>query len=123
MNRDDYIAGTVDHQTFYCAVVDAIGRAAIEHVVLGIASREEIARALEADPNLNNIPLHKWDRMDALVRNLVARTAKTVMPISWSAKAVQPTAETFIWSLCETVCVLKAAARRMIRETNVKEAV
>lgn len=115
MNRDDYMNGTVDHQTFYCAVADAIGRKAIERIVLSIASREEIARALETDPHLNNIPLPKWDHRDSAVRDLVAHNVKPIMAVSWSARSTLKPG-TYCWSLSETVCVLKAAARRMVTE-------
>lgn len=121
INRDDYMDNKVDHQTFYCAVADAIGRSAIERIVLSVASREAVAEALKTDHNLNNIPLIKWDRMDSSVRDLVAHNAKEVMAVSWSDKSrhnLKP--GTFCWSLSDTVCTLKAAARRLAEEENSK---
>lgn len=113
MNRDDYMNGTVDHHTYYCALADAIGRTAIERLVLAIAPLRELTECLATDEHLNNIRLAKWDGMDPAVRRLVRHEH---MAISWS-DAAQPIAPGRIcWSLSESVCVLKAAARRMVKE-------
>ncbi len=107
--------GKVSHQDYYCAIADAIGRQAIEHLIAYIASVKDIRAALKTDENLNNIPLAKWDRQDHNVRQLVSRRAKEVMPISWEG-TVEP--GKFYWSPCETTCVLKAAATRMALEAK-----
>jgi hypothetical protein len=115
MNRDDYMNGTVDHQTFYCAVADAIGRKVVEHLVLRVAPLDRIREALTTDEHLNNIPLARWDSQHDILRQHV--THKEVMPISWSARSpLQP--GMICWSLSDTVCTLKAAARRMAEETT-----
>lgn len=121
INRDDYMAGTISHQDFYCVIADAIGRASVEKLVLWVASVDELARALVSDNALNNIPLAKWDRCDPSMRNAVARNAPAVMAISWSRRASQASPlqpGTFCWSLSDTVCTLKAAARRMVEESR-----
>lgn len=116
MNRDDYMSGAVDHQTFYCAVADAIGRAAVERAVLMVANLDAIKRALATDKNLNNIPLAKWDGMDGYIRGAVRANGPAVMAVSWSGQPLKP--NTVCWSLSESVCVLKAAARRMVEESR-----
>lgn len=112
MNRDNYMDGTVDHQTFYLAVAEAIGRPALERIVLSVAPLDKL-RSYIVDPHLNNIRLSAWDAKHFAVRQLVATNARAVMAVSWSARAVQPETGTFCWSLCESVCVLKAVARDM----------
>ena len=114
MNRDDYMNGAVDHHTYYLAVADAIGRDYLQRIVLTIAPLEQIRAALESDANLNNIPLPKWDSMNVCVLQAVRERGKAVMAISWSDKARHNLRDgTVCWSLSETVCVLKAVARRM----------
>lgn len=116
MNRDDYIYGTVDHHTFYCAVVDAIGRKEIEDIVKKIAPIEDIREALKTDGHLLSIPLWKWDRYHGAVLSLVEHRGPAVMAVSWSARS-ELAPRTVYWSLSETVSTLKAAARRMATET------
>lgn len=114
INRDDYMDGKVDHQTYYCAVADAIGRNALESIVRSITYGEDIVRCLERDKHLNNIPLRRWDARDQQVRDLVSLNAKAVMDVSWNGP-IKP--GTFCWSLSDTVCTLKAVARRMAEES------
>jgi len=117
MNRDDYMDGRVDHETYYLAVGDAIGREAIERLALQIAPAKRFAELTKGDNHLNNIPLRKWDAMHYAVRNLVLRNGRTVMAISWSDKSRHNLPDGQVcWSLSETVCVLKASARRLGQE-------
>jgi hypothetical protein len=50
------------------------------------------------DPWLNDIPLAQWDRLDGIVRDYGARKNKELGNGS-------------VWSLSDTVCITKAAAR------------
>lgn len=115
MNRDDYMAGRVDHQTFYLAVCDAIGRETIEKIVRYGFTVAEIREALKTDEHLNDLELARWDRLHPSVMQAVKENGRATMEVSWSAKS--PLATGYIcWSLSESVCVLKAAARRLATE-------
>jgi len=117
MNRADYMSGAVDHQTYYLALADVIGRAGLEQIVSWVAPLEKLRAALESEKHLSAIPLGKWDACDPGVRSMVARNAAAVMAVSWSGHDFgNPRA--YCWSLCETVCVLKAVAVRMVEESK-----
>lgn len=117
MNRDDYMDGKVDHQTFYLAVADAIGRAAIERLALTIASPETFAERGESDPHLNNIPLAKWDSLYYRVLAAIWSRGREVMAVSWSDKSRHNLTPGMVcWSRSESVCVLKATAKRLGQE-------
>lgn len=115
MTRNDYMSGKVDHHTYYLAVADAMGRERVARIVRYIATPEQIRGALETDQHLNNIPLRKWDACHASVLQLVRENGPAVMAISWSGQPLKP--HTVCWSLSESVCVLKAVAREMAKET------
>ncbi|MGO4302207.1 hypothetical protein [Cupriavidus sp. RAF12] len=51
------------------------------------------------DPHMNDIPLHEWDRLDGYIRPIGARIHKQINGSS-------------VWSLSDTVCVAKEAARQ-----------
>ena len=112
MNRSDYMNGTVDHHTYYLAVADAIGRDTVDRLIP--ATVDEVVKALSVDEHLNNIPLARWDRMHASMTSAVRRRGSAVMAVSWSGQPLPP--RTICWSMGETVCVLKAAARRLAEE-------
>lgn len=119
MNRDDYMAGKVDHQTFYLAVCDAIGRETIEKIVRHGFTVAEIREALRTDEHLNNLALVRWDRLHPSVMQAVKENGREVMAVSWSAKSPLTTGY-ICWSLSDSVCTLKAAARRMAQEEGNK---
>jgi hypothetical protein len=86
--RERYMNNEISHQEFYTWLADEI------HI-----SDRRLPFTLEqikasTDPHLNDLPLAKWDACDAWVRHQAA---------SYGMKA---------WSLSDTVCVLKAVARR-----------
>jgi hypothetical protein len=120
-NRDDYMDGKIDHETYYCFLGDAIGRKALESLVLHVAPLDKLIACFSGDRNLNNIPLQKWDAMHEFVRRMVSHQH---MAISWSARAQAAGGQSAIqlgqicWSLSESVCVLKAIARRMVEEAK-----
>lgn len=64
----------------------------------------EKAIKASADPHMNDIPLAKWDHLDSLIRPIGARINKAINGQS-------------VWSLSDTVCVAKEAARQ-IKEQN-----
>jgi hypothetical protein len=87
-HRRAYLTGKITHSQFYLWLADAIdlGVGAVPFTI------ERIRRS--NDEYLNDLPLHIWDRQDPIVRRKAARSG---------IKA---------WSLSDTVCVLKAIARR-----------
>ena len=116
MNRDDYMNGTIDHETYYRHLADTIGRERIEKLVRHIATPDHLKAKMAGDEHLNNIPLHRWDALHPSVLQLVRENGPAVMAVSWPANAEKRVPLPFgsvSWSLSESVCVLKAAARRM----------
>lgn len=79
------------HDEIYSNVANAIGLESLEAYIP--ATKEEIQKALEADPHLNNIPLGKWDMMHVPMRQEFKKIGITTL------------------SLSDTVCTLKQAAR------------
>lgn len=86
--RKQYLASEISHSEFYLWLADSIGIR-----IHDLPVKIERVKA-STDPHLNDIPLQLWDRMDYLVRRL----------------AVQHGMRS--WSLSDTVCVLKAFAKR-----------
>jgi hypothetical protein len=85
--RDRYMNKEISHEEYYCWLSDFIGLP--ESLIP--ASNETVKKS--TDPHLNDIPLHCWDHMDPVVRQYA-------------------TAKKLPWSLSDTVCCLKAMARR-----------
>lgn len=84
--RADYMGHRVSHQRYYETLADTISRDAIERIVVRVFPLAKIRAALASgDTHLNSLPLDQWDR------------------------AYVPGCNT----LCDSVCVLKAAAIRM----------
>lgn len=79
-------SGSEAHQAFYLWLSDWLGLPAS----LIPATVEEVKAS--TDPHLNDIPLHRWDRMHDCVRRYAGKLG--------------------FWSLSDTVCCLKAMARR-----------
>lgn len=118
--RTDYMAHPprVSHQEYYAYLADVIGREAVERIVLMTASLPQLREALAAgDAHLNTIPLAKWDGADPAVRALVAHNARAVMAVSWNGQPLR--AGSYCWSRSESVCVLKAAARRLAESERI----
>lgn len=111
MTRREYMAGTITQQDYYCAIADALGRRAVEAIVCSVAPVATLRERLAADPHLNNIPLPLWDARHAWVLDLVQQHGRAVMAISWTGPV--PVGKVY-WSLSDTVCTLKAAARRLV---------
>lgn len=89
IERERYMAGKITHTEFYEWLATAIG---VTQANLPVDIT--VIRASQ-DPHLNDIPLHLWDRQDPIVRHKAASAGMRS------------------WSLCDTVCVLKAYARKV----------
>jgi hypothetical protein len=90
-NYDPDTDGAQRHQDFYLWLADRLG-VTLRYVP---ASLDELRAS--TDPHFNDIPLPRWDRMDPIIRG---------MAVSYGLRG---------WSLCETVCVLKAVARAAVK--------
>ena len=86
--RAKYLSGEITHDTYYCCLADYLR---IPHHLIPVDNEKVVAALERGDKNLNSIPLTIWDDMDGTVRYYVAGLS---------------------WSLSDTVCVLKAMARR-----------
>jgi hypothetical protein len=90
--RDAYMDGTLTHDTYYLWLSDWIGLR--ELIVPATVERIRESR----DPHLNDIPLAAWDSRHNLVRAAAFRKG-------------------IAWSQSDTVCCLKAMAKRMAERT------
>jgi hypothetical protein len=83
--RGQYMSKKITHDEFYLWLSDSLGLSD----TLIPTKDEELARS--TDPYFNDIQLRRWDNMDSSVRYYC---------------------DGLYWSLCNTVCCLKAIARR-----------
>lgn len=81
------------HREYYAQFVTRWTRSTVVHFI----GAERIRAS--TDPHMNDIPLHDWDRLDAVIRAPGARIHKAINGTS-------------AWSLSDTVCVAKEAARQ-----------
>lgn len=88
LKRKEYMDNKITHEEFYLWLADAIKVTVSDLPV----SLDRIL--MSTDPHLNDIPLHQWDRRNPIVRGKAVRAGMRA------------------WSLCNTVCVLKAFAKR-----------
>lgn len=90
-----YMDGLITHQAYYEWLAEMLG-------IRWEAGGEMCDRVLAStDPYLNDIPLYWWDAHDMWTRRRASRAGFKS------------------WSLSDTVCVQKAAARRFANETLV----
>jgi len=88
--RAEYMAGKMTHQAYYEWLSDFIG---IGYSLIPFTA-EKVAAS--TDQHLNDLPLANWDRMDYAVRRHATGLS---------------------WSLSDTVCCLKALARKRQRQS------
>ncbi len=88
--RKRYMNQKITHEEFYLWLAKFIG---ITEQDLPV-NRERIMRS--QDPHLNDIPLKLWDDKDPLIRRRAYDKG-------------------IAWSLCDTVCALKALAKQSIK--------
>lgn len=89
--RARYMGREINHQEFYLWLADGIGVTAADLPV-----SEEMLRG-STDEHFNDIPLAKWDNRHPTISQKAAGLS---------------------WSMSDTVCVLKAVARRLLQETE-----
>lgn len=98
---------TALHRAYYGGLVELLGEKALRGLLP--CSRERAIEALAQDPHLNNIELGLWDAQHANVLALVrAADPEEIRRLTCTA--------VYGWSLGDTVCVLKEAAKRWTEE-------
>ena len=94
--RPEYLFGNITHQDYYETIGECLN---ISQQDLP-CSLETVRLALDnGDVHLNTIPLWKWDERDCLVRIRVGPQHH----------------RDFSWSLSDSVCTLKAAAKKLAK--------
>jgi len=85
-----YMAHTLSHDEFYLWLAEFIGATRAD-----VPFSDETLKGSQ-DEHFNDIPLHLWDLQDG---NLRSKAYRKGIP----------------WSMCETVCTLKALAKKAVR--------
>jgi hypothetical protein len=86
--RKQYLAHEISHSEFYLWLAGEIG---VNSRMIPVDA-EHLAKS--TDEHLNDIPLALWDRQDPIIRSMAGRHGMRA------------------WSLSDTVCVLKAVAKK-----------
>ena len=94
--REQYMNKEVDHQAYY---LDVAAHSGITHRLLPQKMLQEVLAS--TDPHLNDVPLHKWDRVAAVIQAVEVYNN-----------------ERRVTSLAGTVCALKAVAREYQQENR-----
>lgn len=100
--RLDYRYKKVDHQTYYAQFVN--------EAVLGVVRSAIGVKAIKSstDPHFNDIPLHRWDNIEPLIRQSIdTGLFKACNNTTYGEEH----RDKFLWSLSNGVCIAKAAAR------------
>jgi len=98
------------HRDYYGLLVETLGERALRKVLP--ASRDRLIKNLVEDLHLNNIPLHLWDQQHARVWHLIN--------LAGGPSKLEPIIGPGGWSLSDSVCTLKEAARRWAEEKEEK---
>ncbi len=108
--RKDYMQSRCSHDQYYSSLARLIGLPGLIRLVGMITTKEQIIAAGE---HLNKIPLAKWDRMHESITHMISEQnrSKGIMARSWDTTGTALPPRTICWSLSESVCVAKAAAR------------
>lgn len=101
--RAAYMRGEMTHDDYYGLLVALLGENALRRMLPVDRTAQQWAALVEQDHHLNNVPLPRWSALDGPVRNLLRGvTRDDLLTVTGSGG----------WSLSDSVCVLKAAARR-----------
>lgn len=110
--RKQYIAGECTHDEYWAQLV----KPCITDMVLrrfGITRLED-----STDPHMNDIPLAQWDAMHEPVCSLVASNTNGILDTLRAideSQAKLAEKRKFSWSMSDSVCVLKRAAKMFIK--------
>ena len=105
ITREDYMNNSKElHHAYYSQFVN-------DSIISLVKNRIGVSRIKESQNEwFNDIPLREWDCLDGICRQTMNRkTALIAVPLSNGMG--------FLWSLSDSVCTLKAAAR-IIKETE-----
>lgn len=96
VTRQDYISGKATHEQYYAQfVTPAVVRVVVAHI-----GQDKLR--LSTDPDMNDIPLQRWDRLHETLRAMCdAKVRET---------------DGGGYALMHTVCIAKAAARQWLAE-------
>jgi hypothetical protein len=101
--RDRYMRHEITFADYYGQLVELLGEESLRAMLPLQTSPEKWRALLAEDEHLNNVPLHRWDACHELVLYLVRRVDTDARVAITGSKG---------WSLSDSVCVLKTAARR-----------
>lgn len=102
--RQDYMAKRCTHEQFYGQFVTP----GVHRLVRSFIGEASILRS--TDPDFNDIPLQLWDRMHPLITDIVKSERGSV---ARHADPIPGQPRSFSWSLSNSVCVAKEAARQI----------
>lgn len=102
--RKDYITGKITHDEYYGQFVTESAKHHVRYCI-GI----ETLKASK-DPHLNDIPLEKWDRLQM-------NSCISIGKLKEAEGCTLPPGK-YLWSKCLNVCIAKATARALIKESN-----
>lgn len=85
--RAEYMTGKISHDDYYLWLAEFVG------VPERLIPFNDLRLVASTDPHMNDLPLGQWDSRDSGVRTLAFGKG-------------------LVWALSDTVCVLKALARR-----------
>ena len=92
--------GAIHHEEKYEAFAQALGIPALKALVGRLGRADDFRHALEIDPHLNSIPLHRWDLYHMDTRFLYDAARR-------EGRCQEPGG----WSMANSVCVLKHVAK------------
>ena len=106
MTRKEYMETPVQgrehgaklHHTYYYGLAEEAGITTLPQHLTKLAKESK-------DPHFNDVPLALWDRQAELQKGQVAGANRRI-----NGQAV--------WSLCDGVCLLKAVAHKLFRQTK-----
>lgn len=111
--RKQRLANECTHDEYWAQLV----KPCITDTVLrrfGISRLED-----STDPHMNDIPLHQWDALHETTRSLVASNTGGILDTLRAideSQAKLALERQFTWSLSDSVCVLKRAAKMFIKQ-------
>jgi hypothetical protein len=107
ITRKRYLDREITHHEYYGAIVELLGEEELQRLLPGARTPAEWRELIAADEHLNNVPLRRWDALDYYVRSMAARADRDALRAITGSNG---------WSLSDSVCTLKTAARRYAEE-------
>lgn len=105
--RKQYMNHECTHDQYYSSVLNSLGKGRVDYVLLMLIPRQQLLAS--TDEHFNDIPLSKWDAGHEAITRLVRWD---MMEQTWNGEP--PPRGTVYWSLSDSVCVLKQAAKEFV---------